>query len=134
MAWRPHVPEVWPHGQRIILIVFLAAMVIYLTLRLHRDREIVPAVLPEQGPGAGELVDQFDLNTVDAATLSAIPQLGEKKARDIVAYRERFMSAHPRQRAFERLQDLYRIKGIGAATLGQLRPYVFITTRPATQP
>jgi DNA uptake protein ComE-like DNA-binding protein len=52
-------------------------------------------------------------------------------ARRIIEDRERFQKQHPNQPTYKRLEDLQRIKGIGPATLENLKPYLtFPTTRP----
>ena len=58
---------------------------------------------------------QVDINTADAAMLaSAINGVGEKKAATIVEYRD----THG---PFASVDDLARIKGIGAATIDRNR-------------
>jgi len=60
---------------------------------------------------------------------------GVERAADIVDYRERYMRDHPGEFAFQSLEDLLKIRGIGASTLEQIRSYlIFPTDRPATQP
>jgi competence protein ComEA len=100
----------------------------------RRDNQTVPAQLPDEGQRANEVMSQLDLNTADAASLSAIPRLGEVKAKAIVAYREQFIAAHPGQRAFEHMESLYRIKGIGPSTMELLRQYTYISVRATTKP
>jgi len=128
------LPETWTRQQRMTLCVLILALAIITAYRLSRDNQTVPAQLPDQGPRANEVMSQLDLNTADAASLSAIPRLGEVKAKAIVTYREQFVAAHPGQRAFERMESLYRIKGIGPSTMDLLRQYTFISSRNATDP
>jgi DNA uptake protein ComE-like DNA-binding protein len=60
--------------------------------------------------------------------------IGEKRAHDIVTYRERHISDHPASAAFEKPEDLLAIRGIGASILQQIRPYlVFPSDRPTTR-
>lgn len=79
--------------------------------------------LPE-GPRAMELEDRIDPNRADWATLAALPTIGEKRARDIVAYREQFIANNPDRPAFARLEDLMNIRGIGEATVAQIEPFL----------
>jgi competence protein ComEA len=66
-----------------------------------------------------------DINTADAATLaSAINGVGEKKAATIVEYRD----THG---PFASVDDLARIKGIGAATIDRNRDN--LTVAPPTR-
>jgi competence protein ComEA len=61
------------------------------------------------------LAGPIDINTADAATLaSAINGVGEKKAATIVEYR----NTHG---PFASVNDLTRIKGIGASTIDRNR-------------
>jgi hypothetical protein len=128
------LPEMWTRPQRIVLSALLLILVFVLVFRLIGDNQTVPTSLPDVGPRANEVMSQLDLNTADAASLSAIPRLGLVKAQAIVAYREQFVATHPGQRAFERMESLYRIKGIGPSTMDLLRQYTFISSRNATNP
>lgn len=65
-----------------------------------------------------------DLNTATESQLIDLPGIGPSKARAILAYRE--------QRAFRRVEELMRVRGIGRGTFRQLRPLV--TVRAAAQP
>ena len=127
----------WTAEQRRILIIALSCLTLFLAVRLYRNRQSVPDPLPAVGPRASEVQSQFDLNTIDAITLGAIPRLGEIKARAIVDYRTNFSAKHGGRRAFERMEDLYHVKGIGVGTVASLRQYLFITpatTRPTSRP
>ena len=70
-----------------------------------------PKAKPSPAPSS------IDINTATGAALTALPGIGEAFARRIVAYRE----AHGR---FGRIEDLMRVKGIGARKFGVLRPFV----------
>jgi hypothetical protein len=130
----PFDRHLWTQQQRGVLCVFLLLLSAFLAFRLLRDRQFVPQHLPDEGPRAQEVNSQLDLNTADAAQLSAIPRLGEVKAAAIVAYRENFLATHPGKRAFDELEDAYRIKGIGPSTMELLRQYAFVTPRATTKP
>jgi len=127
-------PDSWTLEQRSVLSVLLVMLVVIFAIRLIREGQTIPAQLPEHGPRADEVMSQLDINTADAAALSAIPRLGEMKAKAIVAYREQFVASHPGQRAFDRMESLYRIKGIGPSTMDLLRQYTFISIPAATGP
>jgi competence protein ComEA len=58
----------------------------------------------------------LDVNSASAVELRHLPGVGEKLAQRIVAER--------RQRPFRDVDDLRRVKGIGKATLEQIRPFV----------
>jgi competence protein ComEA len=113
--------------------VFLSILTVILTIRLamnpttRDDRQSTPAPLADQ------LADRVDPNIATAAELAAIPELGEKRAESITAFRDRYKLRHPGKLAFARLDDLLQISGIGAATAENIEPYLYFptaTTRP----
>ena len=67
-------------------------------------------------------------------------EASEKRARDIVAFRERYEREHGGAPAFAAPDDLMRVRGIGPTMVEQLAPYLLFaaagaTTRPsATAP
>jgi len=88
---------------------------------------------PAIGPRTNELADRIDPNSATAAELSSIPNLGPAHAAAIIAYRESFTAAHPGRRAFEKIEDLTKVKGIGHATAEKLAAHLTFE-EPATQP
>ena len=107
----------------------------YLAIRWWLNPMYVSDPQPRDPPRAIELADRIDPNTADAATLAALPMIGEKRARDIVGYRERFLKDNPGKVAFQRPQDLYRIRGFGVAIVAQIQPYLLFPDKaPATRP
>ncbi|WP_428936874.1 ComEA family DNA-binding protein [Fontivita pretiosa] len=127
-------PVGWTAPQRGVLMVLLAAMLVWLGIRLVLDPVYVSDPQPAWPARAGELEDRIDPNVADWQTLAALPVIGEKRARQIVAFREQYLAANPGRRAFQQPQDLLRIKGIGPAMLTQIEPYLIFgaTTQPAT--
>lgn len=90
--------------------------------------------MPARSPRYDELVDHLDPNVADVSSLSALPQLGPRRARDIVEYRERLRAADPDRVVFTKLEDLLRVRGIGYAMIKHVEPYLaFPTTAPTTQ-
>ena len=78
-----------------------------------------------------------NIQTASAQQLELLPGVGPSKAQAIVAQRER--------RAFRRVEDILRVRGIGRATFRRLRPMITVdgpttmtaparTTRAATAP
>jgi hypothetical protein len=125
----PRHEGTWTAPQRGVVIVLLTGMLVYLAVRLFVNPVYVSDPQPPIPTRAPELEDRIDPNITDAATLAALPQIGGKRARDIIAYREHFVAEHPGQRAFAKLDDLLRIKGIGAATLSQIEPYLIFAAK-----
>lgn len=131
----PTEPIAWTESQRRVLIILTAAVVVYSAFRLLRDRSTIADPPPALGERFNELKNRIDPNTADAATLAALPGLGEKRAREFVAYREEIQRRQPGVTAFARPEDLMRIDGVGPALMMQLTPYmIFPATQPATLP
>ena len=60
--------------------------------------------------------ERINVNTADAYDLQRLPGIGEKRARDIIAWREA-------NGPFRTLDELIEVSGIGPAVLENLRPY-----------
>jgi competence ComEA-like helix-hairpin-helix protein len=83
---------------------------------------------------AQPLSSKIDPNTADAATLSQLPDIGEKRASLIIAYREMYVRDHPGDVAFKSVDDLAKIRGIGQSTVEQIGPFLNLpSTGPTTQ-
>ena len=85
----------------------------------------VPAVsasLPEVEDGYPDSLlegEVIDLNTASAADLTRLPGIGEKRAQDIVAYREE-------HGPFGTVDELDNVSGIGPGILEGLREYASV--------
>jgi len=128
------IPEIWTSSQRGVVLVFIIVMVIGLGVRYWYAPVLIPARPPDRPGRYDELSDGIDPNTAGVSELAAIPMLGEKRAGDIVAYRERFIREHPGKRAFVVIHDLTHVKGIGLAMLADLEPYLVISEGETTEP
>jgi hypothetical protein len=113
-----------PH--RRVLLVLLCLLTIYTAGRMFLNRTYIGDPQPARPLRELELADRIDPNTADVATLAALPGLGMKRAADIVRYRDEFQRQNPGRRAFERAQDLLKIRGIGYAMMTQLAPYLLL--------
>lgn len=129
----PSDPQwVWTASQRRVLLVLLVGLFAYLAIRYACNPVYVSDPQPEVPSRYNDLADRIDPNTADWQTLAALPGIGEKKAKDIVAYRDRVKSERPNVPAFSAPQDMLRIKGIGQAMMTGMEPYlIFPTTQPA---
>jgi competence protein ComEA len=128
------LPQLWSPPHRSVLILLLVVLLAYLTVRYLTNLSFVSDPQPRTPSRFFELADKIDPNEADWQTLAALPNIGEKRAREIISYRERFMSANSGKRAFERPEDLLRMKGFGHAMLAQLRPYLIFPAPPASGP
>ena len=63
----------------------------------------------------------IDLNRATAKEFERLPGIGPQIAARIVAYREQ-------NGAFKRVEDITKVKGIGAKTLERLRPHLTVST------
>lgn len=122
-------------AQRRALVGALAIFIACLAVVLFRNTAYVPDPMPDEAPRFDELADRLDPNVADVESLSALPQLGARRARDIVEYRERTRAGDPKRTVYTKLEDLLRVRGVGAAMIKHVEPYlVFPTTRPTTTP
>jgi len=126
---------VWTLSQRRAILGLLCVMGVVLWVQFFRNRQFVPDPQPAQGPRSAELASRIDPNTADWHELAAIPNLGEKRAQDIVAYRDRLRMTNPNRVVFKSLTDLRGIRDIGPATAERLRTYlIFPGESPAQLP
>jgi hypothetical protein len=127
--------ELWTRAQRGVLIAFVLIVAAVLLINLARDRMYVSDPPPARAERYGELADRLDPNTATWQELAVLPQIGEKRAREIVAYRDAFRARQPDRLAFARPQDLMNVKGIGPAMVETIRPHLtFPVTQASTNP
>ena len=97
----------------------------YQVTTLPRQQELVPS---DGEDGEDDWPDSLlpgetiDLNTADVYELQRLPGIGEKRAQDIVAYREE-------HGPFETVDELDNVSGIGPGILEGLREYVNVESR-----
>jgi competence protein ComEA len=75
--------------------------------------------IPGQTPVPSANTAHVDLNAATQAQLEELPRIGPVTALTILAWREQ----HGR---FSSVDELLEVRGIGDATLAQLRPYVYV--------
>lgn len=84
--------------------------------------EIAPVLSPNAGATATESKSKdgkVNLNTATEADLQTISGIGQKRAQDILAYREE-------KGKFQTVDDLKNVSGIGQKTLEKLKDYVTV--------
>jgi competence protein ComEA len=74
----------------------------------------VAAAPPQERPSLSGVVN---VNTASAEELQLLPGIGEARARALIELRKR-------RGGFKTLDELKEVKGLGDASLEQLRPYV----------
>jgi competence protein ComEA len=121
----------WSSGHRKLLITLLVVLLAYAIVLYALNPEYVSDPQTETPARFAELADGIDPNVADAPTLAALPVIGPRRAQAIVEYRETFLQDHPGGVAFEQLEDLTRVKGIGPATIEQVRPYLIFPKQDA---
>ena len=125
----------WTTRQRLALSLLILLILSYLLIRYQFTPSRINNPQPLEGPRANDLQNKLDPNTATLDDLSALPNLGPAMARRILEDRQQFQKQHPNQPPYQKLEDLQRIKGIGPATLENLRPYLkFPSTQPTTSP
>jgi competence ComEA-like helix-hairpin-helix protein len=98
--------------------------------RIQRRRAVVwwlmmSFVLLVGASGTARATQKVDLNAATMAELMTLPNIGQKRAEEIVRYR----LTH----GFKRPADLLRIKGIGRRTYFKLKPLVRVGPLPASR-
>jgi len=98
---------------RIGITIFTVMLVLFCTAAAA----MAESAAEQKSAAKAQLQGTININTADAGQLTLLPGIGSKTADSIVAYRG---SAGP----FASIDDLAKVKGIGAKTLEKLRPYL----------
>ena len=62
----------------------------------------------------------IDINTADGAALESVPGIGKSLSQRILAFREK-------NGAFQSVDDLLKVPGIGEKSIQRLRPYLTVS-------
>jgi hypothetical protein len=120
---------VWTRRQRAVLAgVVLVLCGVYFVVALKHPRRVDDPP-PPMGDRANALATRIDANTADWPAWAGLPLIGEKRAKEIVAFREAWVAERPGEVAFEKAEDLMRVKGIGKATVEALKPYLLFPSQ-----
>jgi hypothetical protein len=133
ISLRPRPPQVWTASQRRVVLGFVILLLALLAFDFWRNPVDVPDPQPQRGARYEELQDRIDPNVAEMDALSAIPTLGEKRAKALIDYRNEFARYHPVERAFSSPRDLLKVKGFGVAMVANLEPYLTFSVAPATR-
>jgi hypothetical protein len=132
----------WSEPQRRVILLLLAVLLVILCARYACNSMYVSDPQPDLPPRYDQLADKIDPNTADWQTLAALPGIGERRARDIVEYRQRKrdLAHQPDLLVFQSERDLLYVRGVGAGIVDSMKPYLLFpppaqpATRPATTP
>ena len=124
----------WDARQRVVVATISVGLLIYLSVRLATHRTFIPDPQPAEGRRAAELADRLDPNTATVAEIAAIPNVGDKLAETIVAYRESYAKDFPMRAPFREAKDLLRVKGVGFAKMEAMAAYLVFPNSAATKP
>jgi competence ComEA-like helix-hairpin-helix protein len=105
---------------------FLALVIVILAFPvLAQAHEPNPSPLAQPLPGS-QKAPKLDLNLATLQQLCTLPGIGAKKAKAIIAYREK--------RPFSRITQLVRVKGIGPKTVRRLKERLTVHSGPLPAP
>lgn len=90
---------------KVLMVAAIAVPLAIGAFKLYRN------VRQEMTPGEGELV--VNVNSATQQELEKIPGIGPSLAREII-----------RGRPYDKIEDLERVRGIGAYKINAIRPYV----------
>lgn len=122
----------WTASQRRALLALLAGLFVLLAVRYALNPTYVSDPQPAVPARFAELADRIDPNVADWQTLASLPAIGEKRAKQIVAFREAYAAQHAGRPAFRRADDLQLVRGIGPAISETLRPYLIFPQSSAS--
>jgi len=130
---------VWTAAQRRFLAGSLLCAAIALLILRFVHPVYVSDPEPSQGSRFAELQDRIDPNTASAAALATLPSLGEKRAKEIVDFRDAYAKNHPGQVAYKSSRDLLKLKGVGVSIVANIEPFLIFpgenpSSRATTNP
>jgi competence protein ComEA len=115
---QPAVLTAWPRSAQLVT-AFLLGLATAL-LAIHSYGYLRNGARPTEQQRATTLTYQVDLNQAEEAELLQLPDIGETLAGRIIEYRE----AH---HGFRDVEELRKVRGIGAAKMAKLRPWVCVS-------
>ncbi|MER2293506.1 MAG: helix-hairpin-helix domain-containing protein [Aerococcus urinaeequi] len=89
------------------------------TEALVADSKVTESAVSESSGDATSGGDLVNINTADTTMLQTLSGIGEKRAADIINYRET-------NGLFETVDDLDQVSGIGEKTMEKLRPLITV--------
>lgn len=105
--------------QMVIYVPKVGEEVSLSTEALIADSKVTESVVSESSGDATSGGDLVNINTADTTMLQTLSGIGEKRAADIINYRET-------NGLFETVDDLDQVSGIGEKTMEKLRPLITV--------
>jgi len=105
--------------ERRVLIFLIFLVVMGLGIDYLRKTDSSLKIHLEDFINIGEEENKFDLNQIDKETLIRLPGIGEKIAKRIIEYRQKYGS-------FKDLQELRKVKGIRTSTYEKLKDFLYV--------
>ena len=102
-----------------LLAIFITVEVLLIVYRKYQRAVIVTKISAHK---KREL--KLDVNSASAAQLECVPGITKRLAEKIVKYRREYIKRFPTQKAFNKPDDLLKIKGIGPKTLLRIKKYL----------
>ncbi len=95
-------------------------LVLMLVLALAGAAAAPASAAPGAAPkAAASEARPIDINTADGAALESVPGIGKSLSQRILAFREK-------NGAFQTVDDLLKVPGIGEKSIQKLRPYLTV--------
>jgi competence protein ComEA len=95
------------------------ALLLVLTLALAGAATVLYAAPPTAPKAAASEARPIDINTADSAALETVPGIGKSLSQRILAFREK-------NGAFQSVDDLLKVPGVGEKSIQKLRPYLTV--------
>ena len=95
------------------------ALLLVLTLASAGASSLMSAAPPAAPKPAASEARPIDINTADSAALESVPGIGKSLSQRILAFREK-------NGAFQSVDDLLKVPGIGEKSIQKLRPYLTV--------
>jgi competence protein ComEA len=95
------------------------ALLLVLTLALAGAATLLSAAPSAAPKAAASEARPIDINTADSAAFESVPGIGKSLSQRILAFREK-------NGAFQSVDDLLKVPGIGEKSIQKLRPYLTV--------